>query len=211
MQFDIHTHHPIKSLLSIYNGIHPDVHDFPFSFGVHPWKADELVPDSLAWQTILNHPNCVALGEIGLDALKGPELSVQMDTFIHQIEFSENYRLPVIIHCVRAFEELIQLKRLLEPAQPWIVHGFEKTSYLFRLLETGFYISVGHRVLSNEKLQSILPQIPLERLFLETDESNIKIDVIYDHVAQLLHLPVHQLEKQIEENIKRTFPKWKIG
>jgi TatD DNase family protein len=211
MQYDIHTHHAINSLLSIYNGIHPDVHDFPFSFGIHPWKADELIPDSLAWQTILNHPNCIAMGEIGLDALKGPELSVQVDTFIHQIEYSDNYRLPVIIHCVRSFDQLIRLRKELRPTQPWVIHGFEKPGLIDTLISNGFYLSIGHRILKNRKLQDSLHSIPIERLFLETDESLLSIGEIYEGVAHILQISVERLEGHIEENIKRTFPKWKIG
>lgn len=211
MKYDIHTHNKQAGKNSIFaNSTKFDVRQ-PFSIGIHPWELNEIQIDHIDIFSHLKDDYCVAIGEIGLDRIKGPSLIVQTERFSEQIALSEANNLPVIVHCVRAYDELIQLKRLLEPAQPWIVHGFEKTAYLNKLLENGFHISIGHRVLTNEKLQAILPEIPLERLFLETDESSITIEVIYDYVAQLIHLPVNELEKQIEINIKRVFPKWKIG
>ena len=211
MKYDIHTHNIKAGKNSIFANSTKFDDRQPFSIGVHPWELNEVQTDQIDIFSHVKDHFCLAIGEIGLDRIKGPSLTLQTDRFCQQIALSEEHKLPVIIHCVRAFEELIQLKRMLKPAQPWIVHGFEKTAYLNKLLENGFYISVGHRVLTNEKLQGILHEIPLERLFLETDESSITIEVIYDHVAQLIHLPVNQLEKQIETNIKRVFPKWKIG
>jgi TatD DNase family protein len=211
MKYDIHTHNIKAGKNSIFANSTKFDNQKAFSVGIHPWELNEAQIDQIDIFAHVKDEFCLAIGEIGLDRIKGPNLTVQTDRFCQQIALSEEHKLPVIIPCVRAFEELIQLKRILKPAQPWIVHGFEKTAYLNKLLETGFYISIGHRVLTNEKLQSILPKIPFERLFLETDESSINIDVIYDQVAQLLYLPLHQLEKQIEINIKRVFPKWKIG
>ncbi len=211
MKYDIHTHNKHAGKNSIFANSTKFDDRQPFSVGIHPWEENESLFEDVDWFNLLTAENCVAVGEIGLDRMKGPDLNLQKTLYIKQIELSEHYNMPVIIHCVRALEELIQLKRLVQPTQPWIVHGFGKTAYLGRLLENGFYISVGHRVLTNEKLQGILHKIPLERLFLETDDSGINIEEIYEKVAQLIHLPVNQLEKQIETNIKRVFPKWKIG
>ena len=59
----------------------------------------------------LNATGCIALGEIGLDKLKGPSMEVQLAVFKEQIALSEKLELPVIIHCVRAWNELVLVKK----------------------------------------------------------------------------------------------------
>jgi TatD DNase family protein len=211
MKYDIHTHNLSAGKHCIFSHSTLKKANSPFSVGIHPWDSAESDFSAVNWTYLLSAKYCVAIGEIGLDRMKGPNLPTQINGFKKQLLLSEQFELPVIIHCVRAFDELILLKRALKPTQPWIVHGFEKIAFTKKLLDEGFFLSIGHRVLTNEKLQVILHEIPLERLFLETDDSGINIEEIYEKVAQLIHLPLNQLEKEIESNIKRVFPKWKIG
>lgn len=120
-----------------------------YSVGVHPWwTADAGALPALleGVERLLPHPQVVALGECGLDRLRGAALPVQEDVFRRQIALSEHYGRPVTIHCVRAFDVLLRLKRLLRPTSRWTVHGFRGRAALARqLLDAGLDLSFGLR------------------------------------------------------------------
>jgi TatD DNase family protein len=211
MLIDIHTHQFTGRQIEVVNRTFGDIVENYFSFGIHPWEADKW--ESKVSEIRLNTDNqkCLALGEIGLDTLKGPDLALQKEIFIQQVAISEEIGLPVILHCVRSWNELKQLKRNLNPKQQWIFHGFTKVSILDEVINEGLMISIGSAILTNLKLQEKITTIPINRLFLETDAAEVPIETIYAKVSELIHLPLPQLEAQIEANFKRIFTKWTIG
>lgn len=111
MKFDIHTHNISNERKSILNGYDVKNNTQIFSIGIHPWDSDENFKFVNIIRSLLSSDLCVAIGECGLDKIKGPDISIQISTFREQIKLSEQFQLPVIIHCVRAFNELIQLKK----------------------------------------------------------------------------------------------------
>ena len=78
---------------------------------------------------------------------------------------------PLVIHLVKAVDELLKVKRDLRPSNPWIIHGFRgKAALAEEYLKHGFYLSFG------EKYQEVaLCRVPADRLFIETDESEVSI------------------------------------
>lgn len=216
MQYDIHSHRFKADQKAIYNRIYSHLESFKtnsFSIGIHPW----YIPENINWKTFngfLSHPDCVALGECGLDRICSTPLDLQEEVFKEQIVLAEKYQLPLIIHCVRAFQELISLKKTAQSTVPWIIHGFEKTSVLQQLLDNGFYISLGAAICNNRAsmLRSVVTTIPLNRIFLETDDqSTYSIADIYNAFSSLRSESSEEIEYEIEKNIKRIFAKWKIG
>lgn len=211
MQFNIHTHVSTREAIEIVNTTGNQA-EFPtFSLGIHPWDSEKSTLKIVELSGKLNTTGCIALGEIGLDKLKGPSMEIQLAVFKEQIALSEKLELPVIIHCVRAWNELVLVKKALNPKQIWIFHGFTKTTLLKNVLENGLYISIGSAVLTHKKVQDILSEIPNERLFLETDHSSCLISAVYQKVSELKKLPLQELEEILENNFKRVFTKWKIG
>jgi TatD DNase family protein len=146
-----------------------------------------------------------------LDKLKGPGINKQIEIFKRQILLSEDFHLPVILHCVKSWNELRVLKRELNPKQTWIFHGFTKSSLTEEVLKEGIYISIGHAILTSSTLQSALKNIPLNRLFLETDDAECAIEEIYAKVSELKNIPLSELQSQLEENFKNVFTKWITG
>ena len=69
-------------------------------------------------------PSIVAIGEAGLDRLRGPALPLQAQVFEVQALIAERQRLPLIIHSVRTIPEILAIHRRLRPTVPWIFHGF---------------------------------------------------------------------------------------
>lgn len=211
--FDTHTHIRNRSKNSLVNLIYPDSTQALCSMGIHPW----YIPSAIDWENFelqFKDANYVAIGECGLDKLCNTDFAKQMEVFQKQIEISERINLPLIIHCVKAYNELIEIKDRIRPTQPWIIHGFTKSKIYESLRKKDFYFSFGSSI-CNEKnvdLRNLASRIPLELLFLETDEDNTRsIEDIYECLFQLRQEDPEEIIKQLEKNIKKVFRKWKIG
>ena len=207
---NIHTHrlsdNPSNELLSC---TYRDVTEPPFqqavhlSVGIHPWYITE---DDYALQRewvvdMLHDSRVIALGEGGLDKLCATPMDLQERAFRWLIELSEENHLPLIIHCVKCAAELIQLKKEYRPHTPWILHGFRgKPQQAQDYLRHGFYLSYGERY-----AEEALRQTPLDYLFIETDESQVGIDILYKQAAEHKQISLKTLEDSVLENINHVF------
>lgn len=124
------------------------------SVGIHPWNADRAT--AAVWQRLnawLTDPRVVAVGEAGIDRLRGPAPEVQTAVFERQIDMAARAGLPLVIHCVRGADVLLRLRKKLlhsladgQPAPQWIFHGFRGNAALARqLLDAGIDLSFGNR------------------------------------------------------------------
>ena len=207
---DIHTHFYQRNSISILN-THSSL-DALHSRGIHPWNVDENYRLKLReLQTDLQHPFCVALGEIGLDKLCSSDFELQRKAFIQQIELSEEFKLPIIIHCVKASNELFQLKKEIKPSQKWIWHGFNKIHLLQQALDIEIIPSVGQAIVHNLPLQQEVSKLNSNQFLLETDSSILSIEAIYKTVAISRNYSLETLQKEQITNFKTIFTKWHIG
>lgn len=208
---DIHTHtksnrQDVIEILNVdvYNDAIPNS---LFSIGLHPWNTKD-VDKFYINEDVLNNPNCLAIGECGLDKLKGADLNKQINIFEQHIAISEKYKKPMILHCVKSFNEIIELHKKWVPKQTWIIHGFNGTSELTKsLLNQGFMLSIGRSILnSNTKIHKNINHISLNNMFLETDiKTNNLIDDIYLSVSKELNIDVDVLKSKILSNFKYIF------
>lgn len=210
MYIDIHTHNK-SALCAVVNLFHSEAvptHGV-FSVGLHPWHIRLHDSESLGFDLLdkFAKSNVVAIGECGLDRLKPPALEVQSEVFRWHVEQSELFAKPLIIHCVRAFEELIAIKRSLQPSQAWVIHGFRgNRNVLNRLLQNGFYVSLCAILLQHrDRLIGYLNDIPLNRLFFETDEYAFDTKEMYCVAAESLNVDVETLSSIISDNFARVF------
>jgi TatD DNase family protein len=206
---NIHTHHLSKD-----NGVFLFNNRFGFdkalfsekyfSIGVHPWDADLKILFS-EFESIIQNQNCLAIGECGLDKLKGPDLEIQKTIFISQLDLAVKYQMPVIIHCVKAFDELIEICKPYHSKVHLIIHGFNKSPQLAKqLIDNGFYISWYHSVF--DKTEYNFSQFPLNKIFLETDDNgDISIIDIYKKAAKSLHHSENDLKEKIYTNFTALF------
>jgi len=208
---DIHTHTSStrKDVFSIENK-YPNSTDFstPFSIGIHPWYISEnsLQNDLKIVEEQLSSQNCYAVGECGLDRITETDFSLQLEIFKQQIQLSEKYSKPLIIHCVKAFQEIIQLKKEIKPKQPWIVHGFNKNHQIaLDLTQHQICISFGETLLKNERLQETFSKLPLNFLFLETDTSEEYIENIYNIASELRKIEKQEFINTVKQNFRRIF------
>lgn len=211
MFFDIHTHSTASSsqFFTIQNR-YPTSDDFskPFSIGLHPWflKNETAEKELILLEEKLQHPNCIALGECGLDKAIETNFDFQKEIFIKQIHLSKKYQKPIIIHCVRAFQEIIEIKKAQKPSQPLIIHGFQKDKQLaFSLIEKGFLLSFGAAVLESTKVQEVISAISIDKIFIETDNSEVSIQEIYQKISNIKKVPLEKLKEQIHINFKYIF------
>lgn len=173
-----------------------------FSCGIHPWYSHNPEPQIIKLKELADtEADIVAIGEAGLDKQKGPDLSIQAHVFKTQAELSEEISKPLIIHCVKAWDEIISIKNEIKPRQPWIIHGFRGKRQLARqLIQQGFKISIG-KYFNPEALK----EIPLTSLFLETDTSESSIVTIYKNVAAAFGIKMTELVSMINSNVRSTF------
>ena len=173
-----------------------------FSVGVHPWQADvktlsEIIP-------AIHHQNCRAIGEVGLDRLKGPSMEIQRAMLLSQLALANELQKPVIFHLVRAWDEFYALLKSKQQT-PWIIHGFNSPKQFPRLLQTNVLFSLGPASLQNPHMQSILTQIPLNRILLETDDTASDINQVYLDYSQATSTPLEDVYAQIEQKFLAIF------
>ena len=210
---DIHTHKKqlSENVFSVANK-YPVSLDFtsPFSIGIHPWfiNKNKIEAELLILAKKLQHKNCVALGECGLDKVIKTDFELQKTVFKKQIQLSEKHQKPLIIHCVKAYQDIVELKKELKPTQVWLVHGFNKNWQVAQsLLKNGILLSFGTAIINHKKLQEVVAKVPLEKLFLETDDKDDTIVEVYVKVAKLKGVPLEILQQKIQENFKQLFLK----
>ncbi|WP_316790509.1 TatD family hydrolase [Pedobacter frigoris] len=210
--FNIHTHHSLKSenVLSIQSfSLTNDSLVLPpddaVSVGLHPWYAnmERFDADFERLSEATQRPNVKMIGECGLDRLKGEPLPDQILMLEKQIVLAERVRKPLILHCVRAFPELMAVKDKMKVNVPMIIHGFNKHEELGRqLLDKGFVLSFGAAILKADSGASKLIQ-STDNFFLETDDSDVTIEEIYEAAANLKKCYVGDLKARIFADWKK--------
>ncbi|MFY7664549.1 TatD family hydrolase [Flavobacterium sp.] len=179
-----------------------------FSCGIHPWYIEEqsLTSDLQAIELALKNPSCVALGECGLDNRVETELAKQQPIFEAQLELAKQYQMPVIVHCVGAYAEVLSAKKRLQFKQALVFHGFSKNLALAQQLQNAdCYVSFGKYLMTQEHLPAILKELNLQRIFLETDSSDYLISEVYAKAATALQLELIALQELIQNNFQTVF------
>ena len=179
-----------------------------YSTGIHPWKIIEknIVQELAIIENHLKLPNCIALGECGIDKRIETDLNIQIEVFEKQILLAIKHNKPIIIHYVAVFQEVITLKNKLKVTVPMIIHGFSKNIQTAnQLLKAGFYLSFGKYLMQKPDLQQVLEQIPLDKIFLETDSSDYNIEDVYAKAANYKNIDILNLKTHIQSNFDKVF------
>ncbi|PTT13328.1 hydrolase TatD [Flavobacterium sp. HMWF030] len=210
--FNFHTHQFTNqsNILELVNQYPQDFDaSIPFySIGIHPWyiKEAQIDTDLKIIEEKLQTKNCLALGECGLDKRIEIPLDQQILVFEKQLALAEKYNKPVVIHCVAAFQEVIEIKKRLKISSPMIIHGFSKNSQIAsQLIKEGFYISFGKYLLKNPDLKAVFQNVPNDRFFLETDTIEESIQQVYDLAGLYKNITIKELKAIISSNYKDVF------
>ena len=172
------------------------------SCGIHPWFIEGDGMQQLErLRTALSDSSIIALGEAGLDKVVDTSIIIQQTIFEEEVFLSEKTKKPLVIHCVKAFDELLAIRNRLNPSMPWIIHGFRgKETQAVQLLKKGLYLSFGE-YFHPESLQAAWPA----HLFVETDESKLPIPILYQRFSESLNIGIEQFAAQMENNFRQTF------
>jgi len=211
MRYNLHTHSFTNNpaIFEVVNRYPYEAVDVPhYSTGIHPWHIDiDKLDEHLAIIEIrLQDPNCLALGECGLDKRIEIPLEIQADVFEKQLLLAKKYKKPVILHLVAAFQELVEVKNRLQPGVPMIVHGFSKNTQVAKqLLDNGFYLSFGKYLLRNPELGDVFAGVPDNRFFLETDTIEEGLEEVYEKAALARNINIDALAQIVSTNFKTVF------
>jgi TatD DNase family protein len=191
-------------------------------YGLHPYLAAEHADDDLdnlaRW---LAANECVAIGECGLDYRKGQaDKQVQMQFFEAQVEMAFAGGNPVVIHSVRATEDVIRTVSRY-PGLRGMIHSFSGSyEQAMTLVDLGFYISFGGAVTHDRatKLRATAARLPLNAILIETDapdqpdaahpdqrnEPSYLVNVL-DCLQTLRDEPVERIAEQTTLNAKELY------
>lgn len=173
---DIHSHRLDADAGTVIN-LPPDVVPFGgdarFSVGVHPWDTVDRDAAERMFahvEAVAADPRVVAIGETGLDALRGAPLAEQEELFLRHALLAERLGKPLIIHAVRTAARIAALCRDRRPSVPWIIHGFRGNPVFARqLVDAGLSLSLGPR-----HNPAVVDAVPAHRLYRETDAPRLQ-------------------------------------
>lgn len=187
---DFHAHHASLAGERV-------IQDGADTLGRHPWHLEKVHPSSGEdWGRFL------AVGESGLDRLCNTPYDLQLQVFREEVLLSEQLRKPLFLHCVRAIDDVLRIRRELHARQPVIWHGYRGNALqLQQLLPHAFYFSFGTKFNTEALLVC-----PLDRLLLETDDDTLHpLSDLYAQVAQLRAVSLEALVRQMHHNFHTLF------
>ena len=217
---DIHTHLLQNRSNAVVSGSPEDVElwldmypDALFSAGIHPWLTegmDAAGVDKAMGQLahVAANPRVVAVGECGLDGLRGGDATMQLRLLREHVMLSESLRKPLVLHVVKGADRLLALRKEMLPelTQPWIWHGFRGKPQLAQAFmamsapQAQAFVSFGERF-----NPSTVAAIPLRQILVETDESRLPVAEIIARVATAHAVDAASLICCVEDNVTRLF------
>ena len=209
---DIHTHPFIKETDTItVQNIYPG-EDFAafegrnfYSVGLHPWhikSRDQNNAELIMLEEAAEFNHVIFIGECGLDKKSETDFEEQKRVFEAQAFIAEEYKKPLIIHCVKAFNEVLELNIKIHPKMPWIMHGYNGNIQITQQLEKrGIMFSFGENLfISDSKAVESFKYLPVEKIFFETDEFDGEVEKIYLQGARLKNISVEILKQSVWRN-----------
>ncbi len=177
------------------------------SIGIHPWQVEadnEIILQKA--MSIFEQEKLIAIGEIGLDKCRKKHLfEEQKNVFIHQLDYAEKTKTPVVIHCVKSFDTLLHILKFNNYKIPMIIHGYNQNEQITKqLLKYNVYFSFGKSLFFTSK-QNHFNIIKHDRIFFETDDSNYFIKEIYRQASVLSNSPLEYWIKTVRNNFKNIF------
>lgn len=208
---DAHTHRlspSPTSVISLPSGQAPICeNEGYYSAGIHPWDTGTATRQTMEeLETTLSSPRVVAVGECGLDRLRGAPIDRQEEIFRQHICLSEKTGKPLVIHLVKALDIFLKIRKETRGSQPWIIHGFRgNPDMLARLLASGDHNRL-HFSIGEKFNRDTVALIPADRLLIETDESQLPPEEILRHVAEARGDNPAALATTVNANAIRLFP-----
>ncbi len=191
-----------------------------FAPGIHPHEADRA-PSLDEIRELALHPRAVAVGETGLDFVKGySSPDNQKELFARHLELAGELGKPVVIHCRRAHGDLHAVMRPYLPLRG-VFHCFDGDfGDVEFCLAYGFYMSVAGPVTypGSEDFRQVVRSIPMDHLLVETDSPYLApqeqrgrrnepacVRQVAGAVAELLGVPAEEVAEATSRNARDLF------
>ena len=181
--------------------------------GIHPWWTMNLNEVQLESEMsrLEQRRTPWGIGEIGLDyhRAKSEEQRVgQRAAFRAQLELARQHQLPVVMHCVRAHSDLLQILQR-DGVTGGLIHGWAGGAELAsQFVALNIHLSFGSHLARSSKAQRSLAEIPLERVLLETDCPDLPLPGITDwqpaHLVDIAHHAATILGASVEDMLGAT-------
>ena len=185
-----------------------------FNIGLHPWRYSNFESLFKSFQnTILKHKEnklFLGAGEVGLDRTREEvHLSKQIEYFERVLNFLKAQEVTMLtIHSVKTHHEVMKLLQNINRGNKTFnicIHDFNGTYEEMMSLSSKVdcFFSIGPTYYKNNaKIQKVLKEIPLDRMFLESDEANYCIKDHYQEVSNQLGLEKKELAMQCMTNFE---------
>ena len=186
------------------------------SAGIHPWWLEESTPEEIEAlkvqiEKMARDGLLWGIGETGFDRSSPEFFEQQKSLFDWHLNLAESVQLPLIIHNVRSGSDFLEVLKRVKPTVPWIFHDFRGNEELVKSLlklHPGCFFSFGLSIDNSPQIRELLPLIPLENFFLETDsQKHLDIHDIYLRAADQLKVDLEFLKAQIWHNFRKLTPK----
>ena len=192
------------------------------AFGLHPMHAVDYSP-TLIEQLREFLPRAVAIGEIGLDYLfEEVPRALQIEAFRQQLRLAVETGLPVLIHCRRAFKDMLVILREERVQRVGgVMHAFSGSPEVaMEAVRLGFLISVAGPVtyLNAVRPRRVVEVVPLRHLVLETDAPDLApephrggenepsyLPRVAEMVAEIKGVPYEEVAETTTANARRLF------
>ncbi|NMT63989.1 TatD family hydrolase [Marinobacter orientalis] len=200
-----------------------------YCLGIHPWYVAEHNDDDLSalLAALVDHPgHCVALGECGLDRLKG-DLKDQYPWFEAQVDIATQTHFPLVIHSVKTHDEVYEVLRRKRFRGRVLVHGFSGSyQQASKLIDLGCFIGVGGVITHPRarKTRDTISRLPVDALVLETDAPDMApegvpqgdnspacLALIFNALAELRNAGREDLAHSLLGNVQRLYGWNEIG
>ncbi|MBE6390204.1 MAG: hypothetical protein E7043_08550 [Lentisphaerae bacterium] len=195
MASDFHSHFPREGMYFLRSGKTPVAGELT-SLEFHPWfLPDEFVPEILPSPEFLSR--FCALGEIGLDKLRGPQMEIQQKYLYSLLALASDTGKPVVIHAVRSFAEVFRMLKHFNLKV--MFHGFRSSpEMLDELWKRNFTVSFHPSVAKKMEIMLKLKN-PSGAFGFESDnEPDMDIRNIIKEISEALSLPL--LEQITDQN-----------
>ncbi|MEM2713797.1 MAG: TatD family hydrolase [Candidatus Pacearchaeota archaeon] len=193
------------------------------SAAIHPEYIKELSPseiESFIEKIKVNRDSIAAIGETGLDFywIKETELrEKQVWLFKKFIALARELDKPLVIHSRNASEEVINiLEQEQMPNRAVLLHLFSERKLLKRVIENGWWISIGPGIARSKDIKKIARDMPLNKILLETDSPwfaqqgqafglPTNVFLVAEEIAKIKKLNIEEIERATDENAIKFF------
>lgn len=211
---------------------HPDDFEFTLSLvekyenfifctvGIHPEcikEVDEAQKEEFFELIRRSKDKIVGIGEVGLDydwVREEKWREKQRELFIEFIDLARKIKKPLIVHSRAAYDESIKILER-EDAKNALLHLFGGKHLIDRVVESGWYISVGPILLRSKKHKKIVKKMPLKKIMLETDSPwfpvndkigypwNVKF--VAEKICEIKRVDFEEVDKITDKNAMKFF------